>query len=66
MADHATQDPPRFTVRHKPHSNSSMLVEGTYQDGVTRAEVEARVQGTFGGRFEHFGGGSYRYIAYTD
>lgn len=56
----------RITRTTHFHSNSSMLVIGTYVDGVTKGEVEKLVQGTFGGRFEQFGNGAYRYIAYTD
>jgi len=33
------------------------------EDGAT---VESVVKGTFGGRFEQFGGGKFKYIAYTD
>ena len=50
---------------NKSHSNSSMIKEGTYED-MTRHEVEQKVIGTFGGRFEHFGDGKFKYIAYTD
>lgn len=48
------------------HSNSSMLREGVHPEGTTREDVEAKVKGTFGGRFEHFCGGKFRYIAYTE
>lgn len=57
---------PRFTRHTGYHSNSSMLVTGQYSDGVTKAEIESVVKGTFGGRFEAFGENHYRYIAYTD
>lgn len=49
-----------------PHSGSSMAKRGVYPDGTTREHVEAKVRGTFGGRFESFGGGKFLYIAYTD
>jgi len=49
-----------------PHTNASMIKEGVYPEDATRAEVEAKVQGTFGGRFAHFGNGKFKYIAYTD
>lgn len=63
----ATTPPiPRITRKTRPHSNSSMLVTGQYAEGVTRSEVEALVRGTFGGTFESFEGGYYRYVAYTD
>lgn len=59
-------DPTKIDYRIKSHSNSSQICEGVYPDGTTRAQVLARVEGTFGGRFEHFGGGKFKYIAYTD
>lgn len=43
----------------KPHSGSSMVKEGVYPDGTTKAQVEEKVRGTFGG-------GRFRYVAYTD
>jgi hypothetical protein len=51
---------------NKTHSSASMIKEGVYPEGTTRSEVEELVRGTFGGRFEHFGNGKFKYIAYTD
>lgn len=48
------------------HTNSSMVKEGVYPEGATIEDVRKEVVGTFGGRFEHFGGGKFKYIAYTD
>jgi hypothetical protein len=48
------------------HTHFSMIKEGVYPDGTTRQEVLAAVVGTFGGTFEHFGNGKFKYIAYTD
>lgn len=59
-------DSTKIDWRNKSHSNASMIKEGVYPDGTTRAEVEELVRGTFGGRFEQFGGGKFKYIAYTD
>lgn len=59
-------DPRKIDYRIKSHSNASQICEGVYPEGTTIAEVEARVRGTFGGRFEHFGEGTFRYVAYTD
>lgn len=59
-------DPRKIDYRTTSHSNASQKVTGVYPDGVTRAEVEARVCGTFGGRFTSFGNGKFEYIAYTD
>lgn len=50
----------------RSHSNSSMLMEGVYPEGMTREQVEEKVRGTFGGRFQSFGSGKFSYIAYTD
>jgi hypothetical protein len=54
----------------KSHSNSSMIKEGCYpptdDPNADRAAVLAKVEGTFGGRFEQFGNGRFKYVAYTD
>lgn len=59
-------DPTKIDYRIRSHSSSSQICEGVYPEGTTKAEVEARVRGTFGGRFESFGNGRFKYIAYTD
>lgn len=59
-------DPSKIDYTISMHSNSSQKVEGVFPPGTTREDVLARVMGTFGGRFEHFGGGKFSYIAYTD
>ncbi|NWE68985.1 hypothetical protein HX857_09730 [Pseudomonas gingeri] len=59
-------DPKKIDYRIKWHTNSSQICEGVYPDGTTREEVQKLVIGTFGGRFEHFGKGKFKYIAYTD
>ena len=50
----------------KEHTSSSMIKEGVYPAGTTQDEVRKLVDGTFGGRFEHFGKGHFKFIAYTD
>jgi len=50
----------------KPHTNSSQICEGVNPLTATREDVIERVRGTFGGRFEYFSAGRFRYIAYTD
>ncbi|MET3790696.1 hypothetical protein [Aquamicrobium terrae] len=59
-------DPSKIDYRIEAHSNSSQKVIGVYPEGTARAEVEQRVKGTFGGRFERFGSGHFTYIASTD
>ena len=59
-------DPTKIEWFDFPHSSSSMIKEGVYPEGTTRGEVLEKVSGTFGGRFEHFGDGKFKYIAYTD
>lgn len=59
-------DRSRIDWHSKPHSNSSMVKEGVYPEGTTQAAVLEKVKGTFGGRFEYFGNGRFKYIAYTD
>lgn len=49
-----------------PHSSCSMIKEGTYPLNMSSADVEKEVQGTFGGKFERFQDGHFRYVAYTD
>lgn len=48
------------------HTHSTMIKRGVYPEGTTKAEVEAVVKGTFGGRFKSFGNGNFEYVAYTD
>lgn len=48
------------------HTNSSMIKEGVYPEGTDMSEVRKLVDGTFGGRFEYFGNGKFKFIAYTD
>ena len=59
-------DKSKIDYRAKMHTHFSMIKEGVYPEGTTRAEVEEVVKGTFGGRFEKFGGGKFEYVAYTD
>jgi len=59
-------DTSKIDWHDKPHSGCSMVKEGVYPEGTTREQVEAKVKGTFGGRFEQFGAGKFRYVAYTD
>jgi len=59
-------DPTKIDYRIEAHSNSSQLCIGVYPKGTTRGEVEARVKGTFGGRFNKFKDGHFEYVAYTD
>ena len=47
-------------------STCSMIKEGVYPETMTREEVEHEVRGTFGGSFVYFGGGKFKYRAYTD
>jgi hypothetical protein len=58
--------PNKIEYRVKEHTGSSQLCEGTYPVGTTRDEVAARVRGSWGGRFLHFGDGKFSYVAYTD
>lgn len=59
-------DPRRIDYHIDCHTNASQLCHGVYPEGTTRAEVEVQCKGTFGGQFEQFGGGKFRYVAYTD
>lgn len=59
-------DNTKIDWRSKGHTASSMIKEGVYPEGTTMTEVLDKIKGTFGGRFEHFGNGKFKYIAYTD
>ncbi len=59
-------DKTKIDYRSKGHTSSSMVKEGVYPEGSTRSDVRKVVDGTFGGRFEQFGGGRFKFIAYTD
>lgn len=59
-------DSSKLDWRSFPHSSSSMIKEGVYPASMSHQEVEAKVRGTFGGRFEYFRDGKFKYIAYTD
>ena len=52
--------------RTKPHTHFTQIHEGVYPEGTTREQVLEKVKGTFGGRFEYFSNGRFKYIAYTD
>lgn len=59
-------DSSKIDWRTKVHTHSSQICQGVYPEGTTREQVEALVKGTFGGRFNYFGNGSFEYVAYTD
>jgi len=59
-------DASKIDYRIVPHTHFSQVCEGVYPEGTTQAEVEKLVKGTFGGRFDSFGGGRFVYVAYTD
>lgn len=59
-------DKTKIDYRIKGYTSASQICEGVYPEGTTRDEVEDVVRGTFGGRFEYFGNGKFKYIAYTD
>ena len=59
-------DNTKVSWRSKSHSSCSMIKEGVYPEGMTMGAVRKEVDGTFGGRFEQFGGGKFKFIAYTD
>ncbi|MDH3326888.1 MAG: hypothetical protein OEM38_09255 [Gammaproteobacteria bacterium] len=59
-------DNTKIDWRYKPHTHFTMIKYGVYPEGTTMAEVKKEVDGTFGGRFNYFGGGKFEFIAYTD
>ncbi len=59
-------DTSRIDWHDLEHTHFSRIREGVCPEGTTAAQVLELVKGTFGGRFEHFGNGRFKYIAYTD
>jgi hypothetical protein len=59
-------DNTKIDYRIQMHSGCSQKCVGVYPEGTTATEVKAKVNGTFGGRFESFGNGKFVFIAYTD
>lgn len=61
-------DRTRINWVNLPHSGCSMIKEGVFPIGTPSTEVEEKVKGTFGGRFQRFDkdAGTFKYIAYTD
>ncbi|WP_137279257.1 hypothetical protein [Pseudomonas rhizoryzae] len=59
-------DPSKVDFVIKLHTASSMIKEGVYPPHMSRQEVEEKVRGTFGGRFNKFKDGFFEYVAYTD
>lgn len=59
-------DNTKVSWRDKPHTHFTMIKEGVYPLDMSIDQVRKEVNGTFGGRFEHFGNGRFRFIAYTD
>lgn len=59
-------DTTKIDYRIKMHSACSMIVEGVYPPGTTPEEVRKLVNGTFGGVFQQFGNGTFKFIKYTD
>lgn len=59
-------DPTKLDWHSFSHTNASMIKRGVYPEGMTQDEVRKQVDGSFGGRFEQFGNGTFEFIAYTD
>lgn len=59
-------DPSKLDWHSKSHTHFSMIKEGVYPETMSQEEVEAQVKGTFGGRFDYFKDGKFKYVAYTD
>jgi hypothetical protein len=57
----------KLEIRHESHTHFSQKLLGVFPIGTeTRASIEPKVRGTFGGRFERFTDTTFEYIAYTD
>lgn len=66
----APLDATKVSWRDATHTHFTMIKEGVYpqsgDDAADREMVRQAVNGTFGGRFEYFGKGKFKFIAYTD
>ena len=66
----APLDNTKVSWRDATHTHFTMIKEGVYpqsdNDAADREMVRKAVDGTFGGRFEYFGSGKFKFIAYTD
>jgi hypothetical protein len=56
----------KYEDRHEFHTHFTMIKFGVYPDSMTMDDVRLIVDGSFGGRFERFGNGRFKFIAYTD
>jgi hypothetical protein len=65
---YAGQEPiEKLETRTESHTNASQKVLGVFPAGTeTRATIEPKVIGSWGGRFERFTETTFCYIAYTD
>lgn len=56
----------KYDERHEFHTHFTMIKYGVYPPSMTKEDVRKRVDGSFGGRFERFCNGRFKFIAYTD
>lgn len=57
----------KLRMRTEPHTHFTQKVYGVFPTGTeTRSSLIDKVNGTFGGRWEHFSDHSFCFIAYTD
>jgi len=59
-------DNTKVDYRIKMHTHFTQKCVGVYPEGMSMADVQKVVDGTFGGRFLKFGGGKFEFVAYTD
>jgi len=65
-------DATKISYRIRAHTHFSQKCVGVYPEAdydtpaAAQAAVLKKVKGTFGGRFDKFGGGKFTYVAYTD
>jgi hypothetical protein len=59
-------DNTKIDWRNEHHTHFTMKKVGVYPEGTSIEDVRKAVDGTFGGRFDHFGNGTFTFISYTD
>lgn len=59
-------DNTKIDYKIKMHTAATQICEGVYPEGTSIDAVRKVVNGSFGGRFEYFKDGKFKFIAYTD
>lgn len=67
--EQSTASPPAemmFKVNNVEPIHGGDRLSGVYRDGCTAEDIMRAMKGKYGGRMEHFGGGTFIYVSYWD